>query len=78
MTLHKDDLIAYIGNLTPIQLSWLEKEKKEGNYQEAQWDEDDYHNMFEIKRARYKSCCNLEEEWKTRELYASLTTYRIL
>ncbi|XP_072076743.1 uncharacterized protein [Arachis hypogaea] len=32
MAMHKDALMAYTGKLAPIQMSRLEKEKKEGNY----------------------------------------------
>ncbi|RYR67107.1 hypothetical protein Ahy_A03g013362 [Arachis hypogaea] len=50
MAFHKDALMAYTGKLAPIQTSRLEKEKKEGNYWEAQWVGDDDHNVFEVRR----------------------------
>ncbi|MED6130089.1 hypothetical protein PIB30_114594, partial [Stylosanthes scabra] len=37
MATHKDALMAYTGKLAPIQMSRLEKEKKEGNYWGTQW-----------------------------------------
>ncbi|QHN94000.1 uncharacterized protein DS421_17g597510 [Arachis hypogaea] len=50
MATHKDALMAYTGKLAPIQTSRLEKEKKEGNYWEAQWVGYDEHNVFEVRR----------------------------
>ncbi|XP_015940751.1 uncharacterized protein LOC107466283 [Arachis duranensis] len=50
MAFHKDALMAYTGKLAPIQMSKLEKEKKEGNYWEAQWVGDNDHNVFEVRR----------------------------
>ncbi|KAL4396597.1 hypothetical protein AHAS_Ahas01G0107800 [Arachis hypogaea] len=58
---HKDALSSYTGKLAPIQMSRLEKEKKEGNYWEAQWVGDDEHNIFEVRRYGHRITVNTLE-----------------
>ncbi|XP_015952913.1 uncharacterized protein LOC107477416 [Arachis duranensis] len=61
MAQHKDALASYTGKLAPIQMSRLEKEKKEGNYWEAQWVGDDEHNIFEVRRHGHRVTVNTLE-----------------
>ncbi|KAL4328297.1 hypothetical protein AHAS_Ahas13G0186000 [Arachis hypogaea] len=61
MATHKDALMGYTGLIAPIQVSRLEKEKKQANYWEAQWCGDDEHNEFEVRKWQHRVRVNTRE-----------------
>ncbi|XP_015944300.1 uncharacterized protein LOC107469442 [Arachis duranensis] len=61
MTTHKDALMAYTRHIAPIQVSRLEKEKKQANYWEAKWCGDDDHNEFEVRKWQHRVRVNTRE-----------------
>ncbi|KAL4390486.1 hypothetical protein AHAS_Ahas03G0149900 [Arachis hypogaea] len=61
MATHKDSLMAYTGKIAPLQVSRLEKEKRQANYWEAQWCGDDEHNQFEVTKWQHRLRVNTRE-----------------
>ncbi|XP_072071072.1 uncharacterized protein [Arachis hypogaea] len=61
MATHKDSLMAYTGQIAPVQVSRLEKEKRQANYWEAQWCGDDEHNQFEVTKWQHRVRVNTRE-----------------